>query len=117
MSGAVDSSLRDRHQESANLVYAFAGFNTTSGSPVATTAVIQDAGACTFRYALAGLPAGSYTIALTSDAGTSFRRTANVTVTAAAAVQDFAPTRVVRVGPGRPFADPSQVTGLVSGDV
>jgi hypothetical protein len=117
VSGAVDSSLRDRHQESANLVYAFAGFNTTSGSPVATTAVIQDAGACTFRYALAGLPAGSYTIALTSDAGTSFRRTANVTVTAAAAVQDFAPTRVVRVGPGRPFADPSQVTGLVSGDV
>jgi hypothetical protein len=117
VSGAVDSSLRSRHQESANLVYAFAGFNTTSGTPAATTAVIQDAGACTFRYALAGLPAGSYTIALTSDGGTSFKRTANVTVTAAAAVQDFAPTRVVRVGPGRPFTDPSQVTGLVSGDV
>jgi hypothetical protein len=117
VSGAVDSSLRARHQESANLVYAFAGFNTTSGSPVATAAVIQDSGACTFRYALAGLPAGSYTVALTSDAGASFKRTANVTVSGAAVTQDFAPTRVIRVGPGRPFTHPSQVTGLASGDV
>jgi hypothetical protein len=118
VSGAVDSSLRNRHLESANLVYAFPGFNTTTGTPAATAAVVQDAGACTFRYALAGLPAGSYTVALTSDGGTSFKRTANVTVTAAAAVQDFAAARVIRVGPGRPFADPSQVTGVVqSGDV
>lgn len=116
VSGAVDSSLLNRHQESANLVYAFGGFNTTTGSPVATAAVAQDAGACTFRYALAGLPNGSYTIALTSDGGTSFKRSANVTVSGAA-TQDFAPARVVRVGPGRQFTHPNQVTGLVSGDV
>jgi hypothetical protein len=117
VSGAVDSSLRNRHQESGNLVYAFPGFNTTTGSPAATTPVVQDAGACTFRYALAGLPAGSYTIALTSDGGATFKRSANVTVAGAAAVQDFAASRVIRVGPGRQFADPSQVTGLASGDV
>ena len=118
MSGAVDSSLRDRHQESGNLVYAFAGLNTTSGTPVATTAVIQDAGACTFRYALSGLAAGNYTIALTSDGGTTFRRSANVTVTNAALTQDFAPARVIRVGQGRQFTHPSQVSGVVqSGDV
>ena len=117
VSGAVDSSLRSRHQESGNLVYAFPGFNTTTGSPAATTPVVQDAGACTFRYALSGLPAGSYTIALTSDGGTTFKRAANVTVAGAAVVQDFAASRVIRVGPGRQFTDPSQVTGLVSGDV
>jgi len=118
VSGAVDSSLRDRHQESGNLVYAFAGFNTTSGTPIATTAVTQDAGACTFRYALSGLPAGSYTIALTGDGGTTFKRSANVTVTNAAVTQDFAPSRVIRVGPGRQFTHPSQVSGVVqSGDV
>ena len=117
VSGAVDSSLRDRHQESGNLVYAFPGFNNTSGSPVATAAVNQDAGACTFRYALAGLPAGSYTIAFTSNGGTSFLRTANVTVSGAAVVQDFGPTRVIRVGPGRTLTHPSQVSGLMSGDV
>jgi len=33
-------------------------------------------------------------------------------------VRDFAPTRVVRVGPGRQYTHPSQVTGIVqSGDV
>jgi hypothetical protein len=117
VSGAVDSSLRDRHQESGNLVYAFAGFNTTSGTPIATTPVVQDAGACTFRYALSGLPAGSYTIALTSDGGTTFKRSANVTVAGATAPQDFPASRIIRVGPGRPFTDPSQVSGLVSGDV
>ena len=45
VSGAVDSSLLNRHQESANLVYAFAGFNSTSGTPAATVPVTQDAGA------------------------------------------------------------------------
>ena len=117
VNGAVDSSLLSRHQESANLVYAFAGFNTTVGLPAATAPVTQDTGGCTFRYSLAGLPDGNYTVALTSDTGASFRRSANVTVAGAAAVQDFTPTRVVRVGPGRQFASPSLVTGLVSGDV
>ena len=117
VNGAVDSSLLSRHQESANLVYAFAGFNTTVGLPAATAPVTQDTGGCTFRYSLAGLPDGNYTVALTSDTGATFRRSANVTVAGAAAVQDFTPTRVVRVGPGRQFASPSLVTGLVSGDV
>ena len=117
VNGVVDSSLLSRHQESANLVYAFAGFNTTVGLPAATAPVTQDTGGCTFRYSLAGLPDGNYTVALTSDTGASFRRSTNVTVAGAAAVQDFTPTRVVRVGPGRQFASPSLVTGLVSGDV
>jgi hypothetical protein len=116
--GAVDSSLLNRHQESANLVYAFAGFSTTAGIPVATASVTQNTGGCTFRYDLAGLPDGNYTVALTSDSGASFRRSANVTVAGIAAAQDFAPTRVVRVGPGRPFTHPNDVTGVVqSGDV
>jgi hypothetical protein len=117
VSGAVDSSLLNRHQESANLVYAFAGFGTTSGTPVATVPVTQDAGACTFRYALSGLANGGYTVALTSDGGATFKRSANVTVAGAPVVQAFAPTRIVRVGPGRQFTHPNQVTGLVSGDV
>ena len=116
VSGAVDSSLVNRHQESANLVYAFGGFNTTTGNPMATAAVVQDTGACTFRYTLAGLPNGSYTIALTSDGGASFKRSVNVTLSGAAA-QDFAPARVLRVGPGRQFTHPNQVTGMASGDV
>jgi hypothetical protein len=117
VSGAVDSSLVSRHQESANLVYAFAGFNTTVGTPVASAPVTQDAGACTFHYSIAGLANGNYTVALTSDGGTSFKRTANVTVAGTAAVQNFTPTRVLQVGPGRAFAHPNDVTGLVSGDV
>ena len=117
VNGAVDSSLLNRHQESANLVYAFAGFNTTSGTAVATAPVTQNTGACTFRYDLAGLPNGNYTVALTSDGGASFRRSANVTLAGPAIVQNFTPTRVVRVGPNQTFTDPSQVTGLVSGDV
>jgi hypothetical protein len=117
VNGAVDSSLVNRHQESANLVYAFAGFNTTSGTPVATAPVTQDTGGCTFRYDLASLPDGNYTVALTSDSGASFRRGANVTVAGAAAVQNFTPTRVLQVGPGKPFAHPNDVTGLLSGDV
>jgi hypothetical protein len=117
VNGAVDSSLLNRHQESANLVYAFAGFNTTSGTPVALAPVAQDVGGCTFRYSLAGLPDGNYTVALTSNGGASIRSNANVTVAGAAAVQNFTPARVVRVGSSRQFADPSQVTGLVSGDV
>jgi hypothetical protein len=117
VSGGVDSSLLDRHNESANQVYAFAGFNTTSGIPVAQAGVTQNTGGCTFRYDLAGLPDGNYTVALTSNGGTSFSRSANVTVAGAAAVQDFAPARVLRVGPGKQFAHPNDVTGLANGDV
>ena len=118
VSGAVDSSLRDRHQENLNLVYAFAG-NTTTGTPVATAAVMQDAGACTFRYDLAGLPAGNYTVAFTSDNGATFKRSTAVTVVAGeVAARNFTPARVLQVGPTRQFTHPSQViTGLRSGDV
>jgi len=119
LSGAVDSSLRNRHQESANLVYAFAGFITPSPSvtPVATAPVTQNTGACTFRYDLAGLPNGNYTIALTSDGGATFQRSANVTLAGSATVNNFTPTRVLQVGPGKQFAHPSQVMGLMNGDV
>ena len=117
VNGTVDSSLLNRHQESANLVHVFAGFNSTVGNPVATAAVTQSTGGCTFRYDIAGLADGNYTVALTSNGGASFQRSANVAVAGAAAVQDFAPARIVRVGPGRQFTHPSQVTGLASGDV
>jgi hypothetical protein len=118
VNGAVDSSLLNRHQESANLVHVFAGFNTTVGTPIATAPVTQNTGTCTFRYDIAGLPNGNYTVALTSDTGASFRRSANVTVAGAAAVQNFTPTRVLQVGPTRSFAHPNDVTGIVqSGDV
>jgi hypothetical protein len=118
VTGAVDSSLVNRHRESANLVYAFAGFDTTSGAAVATAQVQQDAGACTFRYALEALPRGPHTVALTSDGGRTFRRRANVTVAGAEVAQHFTPTRVVRVGAGREFSHPDQVAGRVrSGDV
>jgi hypothetical protein len=117
VSGAVDSSLLDRHKDTANRVFVFAGFNITSGAPVATAAVTQDPGACTFRYDLAGLSSGSYTIALTSDGGATFKRSANVTVAGTVTVHNFTPTRVLRVGPGRQFAHPNQVTGLQVGDV
>jgi hypothetical protein len=118
VNGAVDSSLLNRHQEAVNLVSAFAGFGTTSGIPAATAPVTQDTGGCTFRYNLAGLPDGNYTVALTNDTGATFRRSANVTVAGAAAVRNFTATRVVQVGPGRQFTHPNQVTGVVqSGDV
>ncbi|MCG3190502.1 MAG: hypothetical protein LKCHEGNO_03235 [Burkholderiaceae bacterium] len=117
VSGAVDSSLLDRHQDSANRVYVFAGFNITTGTPVATVPVTQDVGACTFRYRLEGLSDGNYTVALTTNGGTSFRSSANVTVAGASMTQNFAPARIIRVGPGRTFKHPGQVTGLVSGDV
>lgn len=118
MIGAVDSSLLNRHQVGANFVYAFAGLNTTSGTLVASASVAQDAGGCTFRYRLAGLTDGNYSVALSSDGGASFRRSANVTVSGAVAVHDFGPTRVVQVGPGRAFTHPNDVTGMVQkGDV
>ena len=118
VSGAVDSSLVNRHQESANLVYAFSGFNTTSGTPVSSAPLTQDVGACTFRYSIAGLANGNYTVALTSDGGATFPRTANVTVAGATVTQSFTPTRVLQVGPTRQFTDPSQVAGVVqTGDV
>lgn len=117
VSGRVDSSLLDRHEEHANLVYAFASSDVRSGVPVATAPVRQDTGACTFRYSLAGLPDGAYTVALTSDGGRTFRRSANVRV-AGATVQDFTPTRILHVGPGRRYAHPDQVTAITqSGDV
>jgi len=117
VNGTVDSSLLDRHQESVNFVYAFTGSNTTTGTPVATAPVTQDAGGCTFRYDLAGLADGSYTVALTRDGGTTFPRSANVTLAGSAVVQNFTPTRVLQVGPGKQFAHPNNITGLQSGDV
>jgi len=118
VNGAVDSSLLNRHQESANLVYAFAGFNITSGTPVATGSVTQNTGGCTFRYDLAGLPDGSYTVALTKDGGSTFPRTTNVTVSGAPVVQNFAAANVIQVGSGRTYPHPNQVVGVVqSGDV
>lgn len=118
VSGTVDSSLLSRHQESANRVFAFTGFSTTSGPPAATAPVTQEAGGCTYRYGLSGLPDGEYTVAISSDGGATFRQTANVAVNGAGAVRNFTPARVVRVGPGRQYSHPSQVAGIVqSGDV
>jgi len=118
VNGAVDSSLLNRHQETANLMYVFSGFNTTTGTPVTTAPVMQNTGSCTFRYDITGVPSGNYTVALTKDGGASFARSANVTVASTATVQHFAAARVLQVGPTRTFTDPSDVLGTIrSGDV
>ena len=73
LSGAVDSSYVDRF--GTNKIYVFAGTVTpddidgAAAEPVTTLAVNQDANACTFGYAGGALPAGTYTIAFTQDAG------------------------------------------------
>lgn len=131
LSGSVDSSHVNR--DGANMVYVFSGTVTPddidgdAGDPVATAAVIQDVGACTWRYSVGGLADGTYTVAFTNEAGNdnpqqndaiSFVGTTTVSVVNGAATQDFEANRIVRVGPGRQYATPSAAVSAVrDGDV
>jgi len=112
--GQVDSSLANR--EGDNRIYAFAGtvspddYDGDSGDPIMTAAVLQDAGGCTWSYAVGNLSAGDYTIAFTSEAADDdlqrddsigFFGTTNVTVSANTEFVDFDAANIIRVGPGR----------------
>jgi hypothetical protein len=103
LSGNVDSSLVNR--SGANTVYIYSGTVTPNSAttPFATTIAAQDNGACTFSYSFGTLPAGSYTVAFSSD-GTTFRGVAAVTLPATS-THDFPPNRRLQVGPTRTGAN------------
>ncbi|HET7763736.1 MAG TPA: hypothetical protein VFK92_01455 [Burkholderiales bacterium] len=120
LSGTVDSSLISRG--GTNTVYVYTGTVTPTGSttPFATTAATQDNGACTFSYQFGSLPAGTYTVAFSSN-GATFRGTSTVTLPAAS-TYNFPPNRLLRVGPTRvgplTFAVPSAaIAAAQTGDV
>ncbi len=130
LSGSVDSSLINR--SGPNAVYVYSGTVTPgeigSGTPPLTTApVSQDNNACTFGYQVAGLAAGTYTVAFanqTDNPGVNdaivFKGTAQVTVGAGGgAIHDFAPNHRLQVGPARPtYKVPSAAAAVaVNGDV
>jgi len=100
LSGGVDSALINR-SSGTNTVYIYNGTITPTGTtpPFATAPVTQDNGACTFSYQFVSLPAGSYTVAFSSD-GATFRGTASVTLPATF-THDFPPNRRLQVGPTR----------------
>ncbi len=117
LSGMVDSSLVDA--AGIAQVYVFKGDVTPddrdgdSGDPAYVADVTQDANACTFRYSVTNLPAGTYTVALTSEAqndqvgvndSITFSRKATVTIGTSALSQDFAASRVLRVGSGKTYS-------------
>ena len=126
LGGAVDSSLV--RSTGTNRVYVFSGAVTPDDQdgagvePLVTIPVTQDANACTFAYRDAALPQGSYTIAFTADAALddptrndslTFVGTRSVTVGANGAVEDFAATRVLRVGATRQYANLRAVQAAV----
>ena len=117
VSGRVDSSFPDIQGD--NRVYVFSGSVTPddddgdTGDPLQRVAVTQDANACTFSYAISGLAPGTYTLAFTrqgasdrSDMADSLTFTGTTTVTVAATplTQNFAPSTILRVGPGRTYS-------------
>lgn len=132
LSGTVDSSLLDRN--GTNAVYLYTGSVTpddrgsASVEPLAVVVVTQDSGACTFEYRFESLPAGTYTVAFTSEAANdnpstddaiSFVGTTVVTVPGAGgAVENFAAGRVLQVGPTRSLKLPSAAAAVAQdGDV
>ena len=117
VSGKVDSSFPDIQGD--NRVYVFAGNVTPDdddgdgGDPVQRVAVSQDPNACTFSYAINGLAPGTYTLAFTRQGASdrvdqadsiSFTGTTTVTVAASPLTQNFVPSSILRVGPGRTYA-------------
>ena len=83
--------------------------------------------ACTFSYQVAGLAAGTYTVAFTNQAANdtaaneniTFRGTSQVTVSAGGgAVHNFLPSRLLQVGPSRSLLRPSAAAAVaLDGDV
>jgi hypothetical protein len=131
LSGVVDSSLVSTL--GTNAVYVYSGVVTpddiggSGANPLATALVSRDEGACTWRYAFTTLAPGQYTVAFTNQAASddaqrddtiSFTGTATVNIAAGGLVRDFAPARVLRVGPGRSYTTLRQVAAAAqSGDV
>jgi hypothetical protein len=83
-----------------------------NGDPVASAAVLQDSGACTFSYDLGALAAGEYTLAFTNDAAADdpssndslvFHGVQNISLGTGAVVSDFDAVNVIQVGPGRAY--------------
>lgn len=131
LAGNVDSSLVNRN--AVNAVYVYGGIVAPDdfGSPtppLATAVVTQDSGACSFTYRLDALPAGTYTVAFTSQAANdspasndaiAFRGIATVSIGASGgATNNFAAGRILRVGPTRTHTRPSAAAVLAQdGDV
>lgn len=131
--GAVDSSLINR--SGVNAVYLYSGNvapddrGGAGAQPLQVAPVTQDNGACTWSYRFDAPAAGTYTIAFTNQAANdspstndaiSFVGASTVTLgSGGAVVRNFAPTgRVLRVGPGKPFAMPSAAAAAAqSGDI
>lgn len=130
LAGQVDSSHVDRL--GVNAVYVFQGHGVPddldgSGDPLLVVPVEQVPGQCGWRYAASGLAAGDYTLAFTAEAGTDdpgrddpigFGPTLTVTLGGAAQQVDFPAARILRVGPGRSYALPSEAAAVAQpGDV
>jgi hypothetical protein len=116
LAGRVDSSLIDVQGD--NRVYIFAGDvapdddDGDAGDPLQRVVVTQADNGCTFAYSIAGLAAGTYTVAFTRQAqldadnapnDLAFVGRAVITIGSGAVARDFAGGNVLRVGPSRPF--------------
>jgi len=116
LSGNVDSSLIANLQ--ANAIYIYAGTVTpedlggSGAQPIKVVPVTQNTGACGWRYNAGILAAGQYTLAFTNQAANDnpatndaivFQRIAAVTVAGGTASHDFAPARLLTVGPGKMY--------------
>lgn len=131
LNGRVDSSYIAR--TAVNAVYVFSGVSTpddvgSPGGPIVVAPVRQDRGGCTWQYQVTSLLPGEYTVAFTNEAAkddpgvddaVGFVGTATVSVPdSGTATHDFAATKIIRVGPGRPFATPSAAAAAAEdGDV
>src|SRR5262245_50487349 len=117
VSGRVDSSFPDTLGD--NRVYVFAGNVTPddddgdAGDPLQRVAVTPDGNTCTFSYKLADLAPGTYTLAFTRqgandrvNAADSITFTGRTTVTVGSSplTRNFAPSSILRVGPGRTYS-------------
>jgi len=128
LNGIVDSSFINR--SGVNAVYIYQGnvvpddIGAPGANPMALAAVVQDIGACSWRFHMDGLPPGPYTVAFTNQAGSdnastndaiSFVGSTTVTLRSGnVTTQNFAPATIWRVGPTRTYKRPSDVSSLVS---
>ena len=128
LAGLVDTVyLRAGHTLA---VYGLAGHVRPAGetgamfaSALARAPVEQEDNGCSWRYRLDGLPAGAVTLVLVREAqarrpSTILRYAQLRLAPKAAARHDFGPRRILRVGPGRPFAAPAEAAKAAKdGDV
>lgn len=116
LQGQVDSSFVDIFGD--NRVYVFSGNVTPddmdgdADDPVLTLPATQDDNACAFHYAGGALAAGTYTIAFTREAADDrpdendslvFVGTRTVSIGSTGVTEDFRPSNILQVGPGRQY--------------